>query len=98
MRVGFVGLGNMGGAMAANIAAAGHDVAVFDVREAAVAAAVDRAPAARAARSLAEVADGAEIVGVVVVDDAQVEAVMLGPDGLLARAPEGAVVAVHSTV
>ena len=31
MKIGFIGLGNMGGPMAANLAAAGHDVAGFDV-------------------------------------------------------------------
>ena len=31
MKIGFVGLGNMGAPMAANLAAAGHDVTGFDV-------------------------------------------------------------------
>ena len=31
MKIGFIGLGNMGGPMAANLAAAGHDVAGFDL-------------------------------------------------------------------
>src|SRR5581483_5244019 len=98
MRVGFVGLGNMGGAMAVNVARAGHEVVLYDVREEAVAAVVERAPTARAAASLAEAAHDADVVGVMVVDDEQVEAVALGPDGLVDRAPAGAVVAVHSTV
>lgn len=59
-RVGFIGLGNMGGGMAANLAKAGHDVRAFDLS----AAALDRARAAgclpvTAAR---EAADGAEAV------------------------------------
>jgi 3-hydroxyisobutyrate dehydrogenase-like beta-hydroxyacid dehydrogenase len=98
MRVGFVGLGNMGGSMAANIANAGHDTVVYDVRGEAVDGVLDRAPAARAAASLAEVARDAEVIGVVVIDDAQVEAVTLGSEGLVACAPPGAVIAVHSTV
>jgi 3-hydroxyisobutyrate dehydrogenase-like beta-hydroxyacid dehydrogenase len=98
MRVGFVGLGNMGGSMAANIANAGHDTVVYDVRADAVGGVLDRAPGARAAASLAEVARDAEVIGVVVIDDAQVEAVTLGPEGLVACAPPGAVIAVHSTV
>ena len=36
-RVGFIGLGNMGGGMAANLAKAGHDVRAFDLSEAALA-------------------------------------------------------------
>ena len=31
MRVGFIGIGNMGWPMAANVAKAGHDLAVFDL-------------------------------------------------------------------
>jgi 3-hydroxyisobutyrate dehydrogenase-like beta-hydroxyacid dehydrogenase len=97
-RVGFVGLGNMGGAMAANIANAGHDVVVFDVREAAIDAVIEQAPGARAASSLADVAEHADVIGVVVVDDAQVDAVTVGDGGLVAPARPGAVIAVHSTV
>lgn len=36
MKIGFIGLGNMGGPMAANLAAAGHDVTGFDVAPAKV--------------------------------------------------------------
>jgi 3-hydroxyisobutyrate dehydrogenase-like beta-hydroxyacid dehydrogenase len=88
----------MGGAMAANIANAGHDVVVFDVRAAAVDAVIGQAPGARGARSLADVAEHADVIGVVVVDDAQVEAVTFGDAGLVALARPGAVIAVHSTV
>jgi 3-hydroxyisobutyrate dehydrogenase len=98
VKVGFVGLGNMGGAMAVNIANRGHDVSLFDVRPDAVAAVAGQAPSARATGSLAEVADCAEVIGVAVVDDEQVEAVTLGAHGLLAHAPAGAALAVHSTV
>jgi 3-hydroxyisobutyrate dehydrogenase-like beta-hydroxyacid dehydrogenase len=97
-RVGFVGLGNMGGAMAANIANAGHDVVLYDVRDEAVESVVAQAPSARAAVSLTAIAEHAEVIGVVVVDDAQVEEVTLGDAGLLARARPGTVIAVHSTV
>ncbi|KQT32632.1 3-hydroxyisobutyrate dehydrogenase [Sphingomonas sp. Leaf412] len=59
-RVGFIGLGNMGGGMAANLAKAGHDVAAFDLSE----EALSRAEAAgcRRADSAAAAADGAEAV------------------------------------
>jgi 3-hydroxyisobutyrate dehydrogenase len=40
-RIGFIGLGNMGGGMAANLAKAGHAVAAFDLSEAALARAED---------------------------------------------------------
>ena len=57
--IGFIGLGNMGGGMAANLAAAGHDVRAFDLVEAALARAAaagcTRASSARAAAGDAEV-------------------------------------------
>jgi 3-hydroxyisobutyrate dehydrogenase len=58
--IGFIGLGNMGGGMAANLAAKGHDVRAFDL----VKEALDKAVAAGclAAGSAAEAVDGAEIV------------------------------------
>jgi 3-hydroxyisobutyrate dehydrogenase len=40
MKIGFIGLGNMGGGMAANLAKAGHDVAAFDLAPDALARAV----------------------------------------------------------
>jgi len=60
MRIGFIGLGNMGGGMAANLARAGHDVRAFDLS----AAALDRAVAAGclSAASAAEAMDGAEAI------------------------------------
>ena len=59
-KIGFIGLGNMGGGMAANLAAKGHDVRAFDLAK----AALDRAVAAgcRAAGSAAEAVADAEFV------------------------------------
>jgi 3-hydroxyisobutyrate dehydrogenase len=59
-RVGFIGLGNMGGGMAANLAKKGHDVRAFDLSQ----DALDRAKAAGClpVGSAAEAADGAEAV------------------------------------
>jgi 3-hydroxyisobutyrate dehydrogenase len=59
-RIAFIGLGNMGGGMAANQARAGHEVVAFDLS----AAALDRAVAAgcRAAGSVGEAVAGAEVV------------------------------------
>jgi 3-hydroxyisobutyrate dehydrogenase len=56
-RVAFIGLGNMGGGMAANLAAAGHDVRAFDLSEAALAKAEERGclRAPTAAEAVAEV-------------------------------------------
>ena len=55
MRIGFIGLGNMGGPMAANLAAAGHAVAGYDTAAPAPAGVTMAASAAEAAR-------GAEVV------------------------------------
>lgn len=93
---GYIGLGNMGMPLAANALRAGFDVMVYDVREepmrrlAALGAKVGRSPR--------EVGEHAEIVELSVVDDAQVEEVVLGPDGVLVGAHPGAVIAIHSTI
>jgi len=55
MKIGFIGLGNMGGPMAANLAAAGHDVTGHDTAAVTV-------PGVRMAETAAEAANGAEVV------------------------------------
>jgi len=55
MKIGFIGLGNMGGPMAANLAAAGHDVTGHDTAAVTV-------PGVRMAETAAEAAKGAEVV------------------------------------
>jgi 3-hydroxyisobutyrate dehydrogenase-like beta-hydroxyacid dehydrogenase len=96
MRVAWIGLGNMGLPMAANVLGAGHELAVFDVRADAVAELAG--PGVRTATSAADAARDAEVVDVVVLDGPQVEAATTGPDGVFAGAAPGAVIAVHSTV
>ncbi|WP_411037238.1 3-hydroxyisobutyrate dehydrogenase [Shinella sp. BYT-45] len=59
-KIAFVGLGNMGGPMAANLVKAGHAVAGFDLSETSRAAAA--ATGVSAAATLAEAVDGAECV------------------------------------
>ena len=90
----FIGLGSMGGPMADRAARAGWAPRVFDVRPEAVAPRVHNG--AIAAASAAEAAHGAEIVCVVVHDDAQALDVV---DAALIDAvtPDGIVV-LHSTV
>jgi len=60
-RVAFIGLGNMGGGMAANLAAAGHDVRAFDLSEDALLRAEARG-ASRAASAEEAVADAEAVV------------------------------------
>jgi 3-hydroxyisobutyrate dehydrogenase len=59
-KIAFIGLGNMGGPMAANLAKAQHHVMAFDLSSSAVDAAVDKG--AKKAASAAEAVKGAEIV------------------------------------
>ena len=63
MKIGFIGLGNMGAPMAANLAAAGHDVTGFDI------AGVEVAGVRRAAGA-AEAASGADVVITMLPDGA----------------------------
>jgi 3-hydroxyisobutyrate dehydrogenase len=59
-KIAFIGLGNMGGPMAANLVKAQHQVTAFDLNDAAVGAAVEKG--ARKAASTAEAVKDAEIV------------------------------------
>jgi 3-hydroxyisobutyrate dehydrogenase len=96
LTVAMIGLGQMGGHMADHIIAAGHRVRAFDVSQAALDARV--AAGAVRASSPADAASGADVIGIVVFDDAQVRGVLDGDDGVLAAVAPGAVIAVHSTV
>ncbi|MDP8977182.1 MAG: NAD(P)-dependent oxidoreductase [Actinomycetota bacterium] len=95
-RVGFVGLGNIGQPMALALVEAGFEVTVLDVREEATRPCAEAG--ARVASSPREVAESCELVAVAVVDDAQVESVVAGEDGVLAAARPGGLVVLHSTL
>ncbi len=96
MRVGFIGLGDQGKPIAANLAPAGFEVTVYDVVDAPVSELV--AAGAKAARSPREVAERAEVIGICVPEDEHVQQVVAGADGILAGAPPGTVIAIHSTI
>lgn len=81
--IGFIGLGNMGGPMAANLVKAGHQVRVFDLVAEAVAGLV--AQGAQAASSALEAAQGADFVISMLPAGQHVEALYLGEQGLLAH-------------
>jgi 3-hydroxyisobutyrate dehydrogenase-like beta-hydroxyacid dehydrogenase len=82
--------------MALNVAKAGFDLLVYDVREEPLKELA--AAGAKVARSAREVGAHGEIIELVVVDDAQVEAVTLGEGGVLNSATPGSIIAIHSTV
>jgi 3-hydroxyisobutyrate dehydrogenase len=93
-RIGFIGLGNMGGGMAANLAKAGHDVRAFDLAP----AALDRAKEAGClpAASAREAADGAEFVVTMLPAGKHVRAVY--EEEVLAAAPNSALLIDCSTI
>lgn len=93
-RIGFIGLGNMGGGMAANLAKAGHDVRAFDL----AADALDKARAAGclAVETAAAAADGAEAIVTMLPAGAHVETVYT--DQLFAAATPGVLLIDCSTI
>ncbi|RCK24946.1 3-hydroxyisobutyrate dehydrogenase [Thalassospira profundimaris] len=94
--IGFIGLGNMGGPMAANLVKAGHDVKVFDLSVDAVAKAVDGG--AGKAATVAEAASNVEFVVTVLPAGKHVLSVYDGPDGVIANAKAGTVLIDSSTI
>jgi 3-hydroxyisobutyrate dehydrogenase-like beta-hydroxyacid dehydrogenase len=95
-RVGYIGLGDMGKAMASNLAPKGFDARVYDLDPKPMEELA--AAGAKAASSCREVGEHAEVLSVCVPADAHVEAVLLGEDGALAGMAAGSVIAIHSTV
>jgi 3-hydroxyisobutyrate dehydrogenase-like beta-hydroxyacid dehydrogenase len=95
-RVGLVGCGRMGSAIAGHLLAARWPLTVTDVSSEAVAPLAERG--ARGAGTPAEVAAASDLTLLVVVDDDQVRQVMTGSDGVLAGTPEGSIVAICSSV
>jgi 3-hydroxyisobutyrate dehydrogenase-like beta-hydroxyacid dehydrogenase len=81
MKIGFIGLGNMGAGMAANLLEAGHEVTAYNRSQDKVAALAEKG--ATPACTPAE-ACGGDIVITMLADDTAVEAVTFGDDGILA--------------
>ena len=94
--IGFIGLGNMGAPMAANLVKAGHRVTGFDL----VSEAVERlaVKGGSAAASAAGAAGAGEIVITMLPAGPQVRSVYLGEDGVLAHARKGALLIDCSTI
>ncbi|CAD1789618.1 3-hydroxyisobutyrate dehydrogenase [Xanthomonas arboricola pv. juglandis] len=95
-KIAFIGLGNMGGPMAANLSKAGHQLRVFDLVPAALDAAV--AAGAHAASSAHDTLADAEIVISMLPASRHVEALYLGEAGILAQIPAAALVIECSTI
>ena len=95
--VGFIGLGTMGGPMAANLAKAGVPTVVYDASPAAVAAAAKH-PGVSAVTSPAEVAARVAVLFSALPNDDIVRAVYLGAGGVAAGGRAGLVTCDCSTV
>ncbi len=100
-RIGFIGLGNMGGHMARNLATAeaGYELTVFDVAP----SLMDNVPAATAAASVAELAADQEVIISMLPAGRHVREVYLGAggqseQGVLANAADGTLLIDCSTI
>ncbi|HYP65241.1 MAG TPA: NAD(P)-dependent oxidoreductase [Steroidobacteraceae bacterium] len=95
MRVGFIGLGNMGSGMAANLLRAGHELTVFNRSP------EKRRPlielGARAAETVAE-ACGGEVVITMLADDGALRRVALAEEGIVDKLRQGTTHISMSTV
>jgi 3-hydroxyisobutyrate dehydrogenase len=94
--IGFIGLGNMGAPMAANLLKAGHQVIGFDLVPVAVEALV--AKGGLAAKSAAEAVAAGEVMITMLPAGPQVRAVYLDEGGVLASARRGALLIDCSTI
>ena len=95
-KIAFIGLGNMGGPMAANLVKAGNQVVVFDlVREL-----MDNAVSAgaEAADSAAGATAGADVIISMLPAGRHVEAVYLGEEGLISQLPDSVLILDCSTI
>jgi 3-hydroxyisobutyrate dehydrogenase-like beta-hydroxyacid dehydrogenase len=95
MQVGFIGLGQMGSGIAANLLQAGHAVSVYNRTRAKA-----EPLAAKGATIAATVADACkgDAVFTMLANDEAVEAVVFGADGILASLPKGATHISSSTI
>jgi putative dehydrogenase len=96
IKIGFIGLGAMGFGMAASLCRAGFAVTGYDLREEALERLLKRGGAR--ATTPAEAAQGAQLLFVMVVNDAQVEAALFGDDGAASALAPSATVVLSSTV
>ena len=95
-KIAFIGLGNMGGGMCANLVKAGHTVAAFDLSAEAVAGVA--AKGARAASSVADAVKDADVVVSMLPAGKHVLNVYFGPDGVKHHAKRGTLLIDCSTI
>jgi len=96
MKIGFIGIGNMGTPMSTNLLEAGHELMVYDIRGEAMEEPVRLG--AKAARSPKEVAQASDVVMTSLPTQKALEEVVLQKDGVLDGAKRGCVLIDTSTV
>lgn len=96
MRVGFIGVGAMGGAMARRALVDGLDVVVFDLNEEVTSALAEKG--AEVADSVRALGESVDVACVIVLNDDQVRAVVCGDEGLLAAEKDSLDIIIHSTI
>jgi hypothetical protein len=94
--IGYIGLGNIGKPSAEHLICEAFNAHVFDVYQPAVDELIERG--AIGCASVAELAAKCEYIGISVREDAQVDELLYGDDGILANAVADTIIAIHSTV
>src|SRR3954451_14344159 len=94
--IGWIGLGKMGLPIVGNLLNSGFEVVVYDVDAQRTETLAQRG--ARPSKDIAGVAASAQLIFSIIPDDAALQKVALGPQGVIANAPDGAVYIDMSTV
>ena len=95
MKVGFIGLGQMGSGMVANLLRAGHEVTIYNRTPSKAQRLVEQG--ARAASEVADACRGDAVV-TMLADDGAVESVVFGAKGVIASLGKGAIHVSMSTI
>ncbi len=95
-RIAFIGLGNMGGGMCANLAKAGHEVHAFDLNADAIARA--EVAGANGAATIGKAVGGADAIVSMLPAGQHVRSVYLGENGVAAHAEKSAILIDCSTI
>lgn len=95
-KIGFIGLGNMGGPMAINLVKAGHEVRVFDLSPDAIATLVEAG--ATSVNAVEEVCDSADFVVSMLPAGKHVKAIYTGENGLVNHLNKNTLVIDCSTI
>lgn len=96
IRTGVIGVGDMGSGLAKNLAAAGFDTIGYDLKPVRMQALPGLG--CRSANSVAEVADNADVVFVMVMTGDEAKSVILGEDALISRLAKGSAVILSATI